>query len=111
METESETVFKLLHSPFSTFAGQPKAEVPAGAQQRQSVWPFPGCSALPGLPLLELCFLPPAPAWAAPPTALVARQVGPPTNLWKEVGSCRAPQHEPRRLRMKNYCTAHTEAV
>lgn len=34
-----------------------------------------------------------------------------PTNLWREIGSCRDPQHKPRRLPVKNDCMAHMESV
>lgn len=42
---------------------------------------------------------------------LLPGSMGLPANLWREIGSCSAPQREPRRLRRKSDCTAHVEAL
>jgi hypothetical protein len=69
------------------------------------------CIELPGAPFLQSSVLLPDSAQQPLLWPVLPGSMGPLMNLWKEIGSCRAPQHEPRRLHMKNDCTTHTEAV
>lgn len=94
----SGTTFKIFHRVHSAPAiGQTQAAHQWPAVPARCAW----------RPRAQCPVGPPFPCLSSSCQLLLPDSMGLPTNLWREIGSCRAPKHEPRRLRMKNDCNTH----